>query len=115
MRRGTAETAFYFPATFSVSSSINLVSCSKSVIFSPFRSSSSAYSVPSVILDTYISIGLRVTMPFPRGRKSLPIIPSRTELFPEDYDPMTTIEGSLNSLERLVLFKMLFKQKQGVK
>lgn len=34
--------------------------------------------------------GLRVTMPLPRGRKSLPTIFSRTDDFPDDCEPTTT-------------------------
>jgi hypothetical protein len=35
-----------------------------------------------------------VTIPEPLGKISLPAILSRTELFPADYDPRTTICGS---------------------
>lgn len=42
--------------------------------------------------------GRRVTMPEPLGRKSRPTIFSRTELFPEDCEPMTTIWGRSTGL-----------------
>jgi hypothetical protein len=38
--------------------------------------------------------GLRVTIPLPRGRKSRPTIFSRTDDFPEDCEPTTTLRGS---------------------
>jgi hypothetical protein len=38
--------------------------------------------------------GLRVTIPLPRGRKSRPTIFSRTDDFPDDCEPTTTLRGS---------------------
>jgi len=43
----------------------------------------SAYSSFCSILTSCSTSGLRVTMPVPRGRKSLPTTASSTELFPE--------------------------------
>lgn len=37
--------------------------------------------------------GRRVTMPLPRGRKSLPTIFSSTDDFPDDCEPTTTYES----------------------
>lgn len=39
--------------------------------------------------------GRRVTMPLPRGRKSLPTIFSSTDDFPDDCEPTTTYEASV--------------------
>lgn len=47
-------------------------------------------------LVSCITSGTRVTMPVPRGRKSLPTRFSRTELLPDDCDPTTTICGRLS-------------------
>ena len=44
-------------------------------------------------------MGLRVTMLEPLGKNSCPTIASRTELFPEDCDPMTTIDGSVSAFD----------------
>lgn len=40
-------------------------------------------------------MGLRVTIPFPLGKNSLPMIVSRRELLPVDWDPTTAIIGRL--------------------
>ena len=46
-----------------------------------------------------------MTIPFPLGRKSLPTIDSKTELLPQDCDPMTTIYGRSIELRALIIEK----------
>jgi len=48
---------------------------------------------PGFVVLSYKIKGLRVTIPDPRGRISLPQIASSTEDFPADCEPTTTICG----------------------
>lgn len=71
----------------------------KSDVFKP-RSGNSPYSaLESGVLTRVSSIGRLVTMFEPLGKNSCPTIASKTELFPEDCDPMTTIDGSVRALD----------------
>ena len=61
----------------------------------------------SILFSTLLNYKTRghlVTIPEPLGKKSLPTIDSRTDDFPVDYAPTTTIWG--NSIEFLVLITL---------
>src|SRR5450759_672072 len=69
----------------------------KSVIFPNPKAGNSPYSAfASGVLTSVSSIGLRVTMFEPFGKNSWPTIASSTELLPDDWDPITTIDGNVN-------------------
>jgi hypothetical protein len=58
--------------------------------------------------------GLRVTMPLPLGRKSRPTMFSRTDDFPEDCDPTTTLDKSQQMSIKLGSFAYNLRQIQAV-
>lgn len=77
------------PSTFSLTASVYK-------IWEDEKIYSHDLSATDGTLVSCITSGTRVTMPVPRGRKSLPTRFSRTELLPDDCDPTTTICGRLS-------------------
>lgn len=82
---GVETIPLFFPQILSVSSSIIFLTLLKSVTLSPGLSLNSTHSsVSSGQYFNWISQGLLVTIPFPLGKISLPIIDSKRELLPAD-------------------------------
>jgi hypothetical protein len=80
----------------------------KSVIRLSPKSGNSPYSsLDPGVLTSVNSIGLLVTMLEPLGRNSWPTIASNTELFPDDWEPMTTIDGRVRVLDWPTFWSML--------
>lgn len=99
---GIEEIPLFWPAIFWVSSSISCLTRFQSLKYSPFLWLNSAYSsLPLGVLFNWRIIGLLVTIPVPLGKKSLPIMASRTELLPVDWAPTTTSWGNWRLCWRL--------------
>ena len=78
------------------------------MIFPRPNAGNSQYSAfASGVLTKVSSIGRRVTIFEPLGKNSCPTIASRTELFPEDCEPITTMDGKVNVPPWPIVFRML--------
>jgi len=120
---GLSVMPFFPPASLAVWFSISCLTWLKSVNYFPSMWLNSAYSssttdcsyycfLPSSVVLSVIRFKLSirghlVTIPLPRGRKSRPTILSKTELFPLDWAPTTTIYGSSIELRAFIIANAL--------
>uniref|UniRef100_A0A0A8YU90 Uncharacterized protein n=1 Tax=Arundo donax TaxID=35708 RepID=A0A0A8YU90_ARUDO len=96
---GTFDIALVLPVMRSVSSAISFLTAAKSVNRLRGAWRNSAYSCPPSVLCSCSTRGLLVTIPDPRGRKSLPTMLSSTDDFPELWPPTTATDGSASQRE----------------